>query len=126
MIDNYLMSIPGLVCYWSGILIAWSMITILGLGIALYRAKQRGYTRKSDILMMLLIIAMGGFLVISMTVFPLWLRSIIDVVVIIDLWFMLLLIHVDFNVLMGYHPMQALNFFLGKSQHGTKRRSGTR
>ena len=101
--QDLLLLLPTIFCYWTGLLIAWSAIAVVGLSLTIHKIKQKGYVvRQSDRMARLSVFMGGSILTISLFAFPGFTSNIIDAMVIIDLWYTVFLAYITGSSLAGW------------------------
>lgn len=95
MLESLVINLPTFVSYWSGLLLAWSIVALVGLLIVMkevYHARR--HVRSAD-LVSLTFVSVGALaLIANLFVFPDWASVIMDVTLGINLWYMLFLSYV--------------------------------
>lgn len=87
--------IPIVFSMWTGMLISWSLMVIIGLYHIMYTVRLQGMNvRSDDKITALLCVGIVAILVNSMVFFPAWVSSMIDMLLVGNLWFTLFLVSV--------------------------------
>ena len=93
--DTILLHLPTIFSYWSGILLAWSIATVIGIGAVIQQIyKLRNTVRQSDIVALLFVVVGAGVLSCALFLSPQLTATFMDVLLGINIWYMLFLSYV--------------------------------
>lgn len=101
--EEFLTLLPTVFCYWTGMLIAWSAVTVIGLILTIRKIKEKGLiVRKSDKMALMASFVGGCLLAVSMFLFSDFISGIVDAMIIVDLWYTVFLAYVSGSSLAGW------------------------
>lgn len=93
--DTILLHLPTIFSYWSGILLAWSIATAVGIGAVIQQIyKLRHTIRQSDVVALLFVILGACGLSCALFLSPQLASTFMDVLLGINVWYMLFLSYV--------------------------------
>lgn len=100
---DYLEMMPSIYCYWTGILIAWSFVSSLGLLMIMKKIKERGFApRQSDKASMIACLFGGITMLCLMFLFSDFTSKLLDTMIIVNLWYTLFIAYVSGSSLSGW------------------------
>ena len=100
--QDFISYFPTIFCYWTSILIVWSLFSAYGMFLIIGRIKHCGFSvRQSDRTAMWMSLFGGITLAALMFGFPNFVALIIDVMIGIDFWYSLFLAYVGWSSLSG-------------------------
>lgn len=101
--EDFLLALPGIYCYWTGMLLMWSTVTVIGLFQIILTIKNKGLAvRKSDITALITVTCGGLLLAFGMFIFSDMTSNLIDIMVLIDLWYTVFIAYVSGSSLSGW------------------------